>query len=115
LPSAAAARGETRLSARTEIWGHSNFDDPRLPALRLNALKGLTGMTAVLSARDITAHWRLCRDAGGRNEWPSDERLLPFVNFGGWLTSDLPTCEMYQRTVVTAAHANAWYIHFDGL
>ncbi|MBB6675616.1 beta-galactosidase [Cohnella nanjingensis] len=64
LPEGGGAR---RLSARAEIWGHSNFDDIRLPALRLHAGKGLTDLVAVTRAREITSNWRL-RRAAAENE-----------------------------------------------
>jgi len=113
---ATSDRGEVRLSARTEIWGHTNFDDARLPALRLNALKGMTGMTAVKAVRDLTANWELClRPDGTPEPWPSDSALLPVVHFGGWLTTVLPASETYRRSFVASAEANAWIVCFDGM
>ena len=41
LPSPSAIFKDERLTARVEIWGHTNFDDARLPALKLNSLKGI--------------------------------------------------------------------------
>ena len=49
---------EAALVVRAEIWGHSNFDDARLPAIRLNALRGLSGITAVTTQRDFRKNWR---------------------------------------------------------
>jgi beta-galactosidase len=40
----AGAVNRIPLRARAEIWGHSNFDDIRLPGLRLNSRKGIGGV-----------------------------------------------------------------------
>lgn len=51
--------GALRMQVRTEIWGHTNFDDARLPGLRLPSLKGIGGLTAVTRVCDISSNWRV--------------------------------------------------------
>ncbi|WP_123039646.1 beta-galactosidase [Cohnella candidum] len=106
------------LQARVEIWGHTNFDDLRLPGLRLNALKGLTGITAVTDVKEITSNWRVCRakdDSFAIPEENADDGEWPVVGFGGWLSSDHPAYEIYRREFEVSAEADSWTVHFEGL
>lgn len=96
-----------RVSARVEIWGHSNFDDPRLPALRLHATKGIGRLTAVTSERDLTSGWRYARTTDAapdpqRIAASADDERWPLTRFGGWHPNDPLTREYYRRTVTFA-------------
>ena len=51
--------GDLDLTADVEIWGHANFDDHRLPALRLGSLRGVGEAYAVESVTDVTAGWEV--------------------------------------------------------
>lgn len=118
VPLAAEAPVE-RLAARNEIWGHSNFDDIRLPGLRLSAMKGMKGMAAITDVRNVSGNWRVRRTAGpagqAEPEDGIDSGLPPVVSFGGWLSADHPARECYSRTVPTSEAADSWTLHFDGL
>ncbi|MDQ0113880.1 beta-galactosidase [Paenibacillus harenae] len=108
-----------KLLARTEIWGHTNFDDPRLPALRLNAMKGMTGMAAITAVRDLSRNWSVYRaDKRELQEELTadiDRSLWPIVSFGGWLSPDHPAFEYYSRSFAAADDADSWTLHFQGL
>ena len=56
------------LTARVEIWGHTNFHDTNLPALHLNSLKGLTGIVGVTSVKDLNQNWRFKRISSGERQ-----------------------------------------------
>ncbi len=56
-------RAVSGWSGCIEIWGHSNFDDRRLPGLRLSSCKGVRDMAAVLAVRNLTSGWRFQRTA----------------------------------------------------
>lgn len=107
------------LQARLEIWGHTNFDDLRLPGLRLDALKGLRGLTAITEVWDITSNWRVHPVSDGKvgdtAAAPMDETLWPWVSFGGWLSSDHPSHEMFHRHFDASPDCTSWTIHFQGL
>lgn len=108
-----------KLVARTEIWGHSNFDDSRLPGLKLNALKGLAGMTLVTRQHELSSNWSMYR-AADRTIRPeltaeADRKLWPIVNLGGWLSPDHPAFEYYRKSFVPGEGANSWIIHFEGM
>jgi len=109
-----------KLAARVEIWGHSNFDDLRLPSLRLNAGKGLGELIVVTSRRDLTAPWRFHRttdpnpDSQRTAPGAEDERW-PMAGFGGWHPNDPVACEYYRRTVRLTPDADRAALWFDGL
>lgn len=106
------------ITAKTEIWGHSNFDDARLPGLRLHSLKGLQGIAAVLQEADITQNWHVHRlqSLPFEHEWTEafDDSLWPMVGFGGWMSPDHPVREVYRRTYTTDVDANRFIVHLDG-
>ncbi|MET7280603.1 beta-galactosidase [Kribbella sp. NPDC005582] len=58
--------GPVPIRATVEIWGHANFDDTRLPALRLGALRGLGSVWKVRAVRDISALWTVAGHWAGR-------------------------------------------------
>ncbi|MDQ6418525.1 beta-galactosidase [Paenibacillus sp. LHD-117] len=108
------------LLARTEIWGHSNFDDIRLPGLRLSSRKGIRGIAAITNIQQLSGNWRVHRSAdrmikqeliGGQ----TDRSLWPVVGFGGWLSPDHPALEYYARSFFASADADSWTLCFEGL
>nr|WP_255654523.1 beta-galactosidase [Cohnella sp. REN36] len=105
-------------TARTEIWGHSNFDDIRLPGLRLRATKGLNGLVAVTRSREITSNWRVSRTQVHKDE-KADAGVAgygePIVAFGGWMSPDQPARETYRKTIFLSSGADDWTLRFDGL
>ncbi|WP_235947268.1 beta-galactosidase [Paenibacillus glycinis] len=112
--------GSRRLAARAEIWGHTNFDDPRLPGLRLNSMKGLTGLTAVTGKQRLTSNWRV-RRVHARAIQPEllgpdcDDAAWPVVGFGGWLSPDHPAFEYYRRRFAASRTADSFTLHFQGI
>ncbi|MDQ8734320.1 beta-galactosidase [Paenibacillus sp. LHD-38] len=108
-----------KLLARVEIWGHSNFDDARLPGLRLHAMKGLGGVSAITETRDLSRSWSVYRaaDRALRKELVEspDDSMWPIVNFGGWMSPDHPAFEYYRKSFQASADASSWTLHFKGL
>lgn len=115
----AGGAGDGRLTARVEIWGHSNFDDVRLPGLRLHAMKGISGLTAVHSCRSLTGNWRVHRlrerTLNADLITPKDDALWPVVTFGNWLSPDHPAHEVYRRSFRAHEAADRFIIHFKYL
>ena len=103
----AAEGGE--LTADVEIWGHSNFGDPRLPALSLGALRGTGTVLAVTGSVDVSGLWRV----HGGGQWAEPGRALR--PFGGWSSSRLGVGIEYRKTLPTPATGEEGYLHFDGL
>ncbi|QJD86964.1 beta-galactosidase [Cohnella herbarum] len=108
------------VAARVEIWGHSNFDDVRLPSLRLHAMKGLADLVTVTRINDLTGNWRIFRASSsapvpGLSDAEHPDGTWPIVGFGGWLSSDIHAFEYYRRALQVSESASSWTLHFDGL
>lgn len=104
-----------QLQARVEIWGHCNFDDIRLPGLRLPSLKGIKGIAAITSVHNITSNWRVHPKVD--RSWQgsltqTDEALWPVVSFGSWLSADYPSQMLFRRTFIPGTGGNSWTLHF---
>ncbi|WP_068785761.1 beta-galactosidase [Paenibacillus phocaensis] len=113
-----SGRDIAKIQARVEIWGHSNFDDIRLPSLRLPALKGIKGVAVITDVHDITANWRVDPKGGIPGKNPADrlgESLLPLVGFGNWLSADHPSRHLFRNTFVPGAGWSSWTLHFRNL
>lgn len=105
--------GDLDLTADVEIWGHANFDDHRLPALRLGSLRGVGESYAVESVIDVTAGWEVATaDAEGlsgdlagdvsapsASSWPG-RGPRPLRTLGGWSSTRLGAPLSYTRSVV---------------
>lgn len=118
LPIQQPPRGDDdRLSIRAEIWGHSNFDDARLPGLRLAARKGVRGITAITRRRPISSNWLWYPDREpGQVELPADPMTYsaPIVAWGNGLTTRRPDHGIYVKTVKLSPTADTWALGFDG-
>ncbi|MEU9835105.1 beta-galactosidase [Streptosporangium sp. NPDC048047] len=99
-------RGGT-LDVRTEIWGHSNFDDPRLPALRLDSPRGFDAATSVTAIHPLPT-WRVIGDGIGRAP-------VPYAGWGGWITARTPHEARYTLAHPTDPAADSWVLRFEGL
>ena len=83
--------GSVAIEAVVEIWGHANFDDARLPALRLGALRGLGTLWKVRDTTDVSALWTV---HGHWAKTPAPTRVL-----GGWSSTRVAAPLTYTRTV----------------
>jgi len=106
-----AGAGRT-VSVGTRIWGHSNFDDARLPSLRLGSLKGLTGLLAVLAWHDLSAGWTVAAGpAAGPRIGPAIGPKIgaaPPPRGGlGWMSGVYPQVVRYDRPVPPLAGSYA--------
>lgn len=88
------------LDATVEIWGHANFDDARLPSLRLGALRGLGTVWTVTEAQDFSALWTV------DGHWADEP--APVRSLTGWSSTRAGTPITYHRrldsTTTTAVH-----------
>ena len=121
VPTTSLEDEDAGMLARVEIWGHTNFDDIRLPGLRLNAMKGLQGLVSVHGVRDLSQHWRV-RPVPDRStpaepyvSTGADDRDWPIVGFGGWLSPNRPAFEYFRQSFDPSAEANSWTLHFEGI
>jgi beta-galactosidase len=103
-------------SIRTEIWGHSNFDDSRLDGMRLKSAKGIAAAFEVLQVEDISGGW-----AFDYWEEDADEALKrplngfePLLSLNSWNTTRIPVKCLYRKTVVPDAGSNGWILCLEG-
>jgi beta-galactosidase len=99
-----AATGPVEIEAVVEIWGHANFDDARLPALRLGALRGLGTLWTVRETADVSALWSVHGHWAGR---PAPLRVL-----GGWSSTRVGVPVTYTRQIRSAT---ASALHLKGV
>jgi len=109
-----------RLAARLEIWGHSNFDDVRMPSLRLSAMRGLRDLVSVTRVIELTQNWRvkLAEDRQALEQLADatlDDRTWPIVGYGGWLSPHIPQFACYRRSFELSQAADSWTMHLSGL
>ncbi|MET8975380.1 beta-galactosidase [Streptomyces sp. NPDC004539] len=89
--------GDADIEAVVEIWGHANFDDSRLPALRLGALRGPGRLWKVRETADVSALWTV------EGHWAGDP--VPLRTLGGWSSTRVGVPVTYGRTLRTATDA----------
>ncbi|MFF5309320.1 beta-galactosidase [Streptomyces massasporeus] len=85
------ATGSVDVEAVVEIWGHANFDDARLPALRLGALRGLGTLWTVRETTDVSALWEV------HGHWAG--RPAPLRELGGWSSTRVGVPVTYTREI----------------
>ncbi|MBL0884966.1 beta-galactosidase [Myceligenerans indicum] len=83
--------GAHRLEATVETWGHANFDDSRLPALRMGSLRGLGRVWSVVGREDVSALW----EVAGEGTWPGDP--APLRTLAGWSSTRSGSPITYRR------------------
>ncbi|MFD5908311.1 beta-galactosidase [Streptomyces massasporeus] len=83
--------GSAGVEAVVEIWGHANFDDARLPALRLGALRGLGTLWTVRETADVSALWSV------HGHWAG--RPAPLRELGGWSSTRVGVPVTYTREI----------------
>lgn len=121
IPLQQALNGaDTELLIRAEIWGHSNFDDARLPAIRLKSLRGLGKVTAVTAQRPFSKNWRFLPTA---TEEQKTAALLPtvdlttwaIVDFANWLTTQQPHGGCFRKRWTAPKETNSWTLFFPDI
>ncbi len=85
--------GARRLEATVETWGHSNFDDVRLPALRMGSLRGLGQVWSVVGREDVSALWSVA----GAGTWSGDP--APLRTLAGWSSTRAGRPVTYRRSL----------------
>ena len=101
-----APPAEATYEIRAEIWGHSNFDDSRKPAIRIKSTRGIAALTEVTHAQPL----RL---------WETDSKSpgsVPYYKgLGEVLTSDRPTHSSWRTAVSVPAGCDSAVLHFKGM
>lgn len=113
-----------------ESWGHSNFNDNRLPSLRMGSLKGIKAITSVTREDDITDMYYVqpdrfpFEDTCPQFDHPGDTcrstfdypgAALPvFVSVNEIIRPEVPLCLAYSRKVRPPEGCDRFILHFSG-
>ncbi|MEU0096707.1 beta-galactosidase [Kribbella sp. NPDC006257] len=89
-----AVQGPTVIHATVETWGHANFDDSRLPSLRLGSLRGLGTLWAVEKVQSLNASWLV------EGHWAGQP--APLRSLGGWSSTRVGVPITYTRRLEPA-------------
>lgn len=100
-------RSGSRVEVRAEIWGHPNFDDARLPALRLGSLRGFDAVTSVSAVHEL-GPWTISGEGIGQTP-------PPLTGWGGWITARQPAKARYFTEFRAALEADSWVLRIAGL
>jgi hypothetical protein len=92
------------IRATVEIWGHANFDDARLPSLKLGALRGLGTLWTIVDAQDLSALWIV------DGHWAGEP--APLRSLTGWSSTRVGTPITYTRRIDTTSTTA---LHLDGV
>jgi len=98
---------------RTEIWGHANFDDQRLPALRIKSMRGMRGLTGIRKIENNTPNWFYQHNV----QYPAEniDPYWPLLYFGGWSSIDEPSIGVYYKSIFFEEGLDTRVLHFPGL
>ncbi|MDR1431127.1 MAG: beta-galactosidase [Propionibacteriaceae bacterium] len=97
------------LEVTARIWGHSNFDDGRLPSLRLGSLRGISGAVAVTRAISLDEGWEVAASESSA----VGVQPPPSCRLGGWMTANYPQTVTYRRRLPADAE-DALALHLSG-
>ncbi|RKL66938.1 hypothetical protein CR203_14020 [Salipaludibacillus neizhouensis] len=103
---------------RTEIWGHTNFHSPLLPALSINALKGIDGLTVVHKKAELGKGWSYLPLNEELSEVPvldMEDAAWKKTNYDVFLTSAQPKKGYYHKKIVVETDFSDHILHFEGI
>ncbi|AEE47735.1 glycoside hydrolase family 35 [Cellulomonas fimi ATCC 484] len=100
--------GATRVDATVETWGHPNFDDVRLPAMRMGSLRGIGQVFSVTGREDVHALWTV----DGGSQWAGEP--APLRTLGGWSSTRVGQPITYRRRLDVDG-TSPYALHVDGL
>jgi beta-galactosidase len=95
VPAGQPASVGTDITVTTQVWGHSNFDDPRLPSLRLGSFRGISGALGVERRVPVTSGWMVTGSDGPM----VGAAPAPKCDLGGWMSGRFPQELTYRRTL----------------
>ena len=104
------------VTLRTEIWGHTCFDETYNPLLYMHSRRGLEHAYAILSERDIHANWRFR---------PDNEEIGPYVtpvwsalpcltDYGTLIPKGVTLRGMYRKELVMPREGDVRLLSFEG-
>jgi beta-galactosidase len=113
LPEEVHVSVKAELVVRAEIWGHANFDDHRLPGLRINSMRGIKGLAGIFHQENLTPNWFY--QHGSQASVQQVDPSWPLIYFGGWSTTNEPALGVYYKEVSFAKDLDTRVLHVPGL
>ena len=106
-----------RVTLKTEIWGHTCFDECYNPLLYMKSLRGLEEAFAVLEEKDIHNNWHFSPDEGpfGKTVTPLWSALPCITQCGNLVPKGYLFSGMYRREIRMPVRGNARLLFFDGI
>ena len=100
---------------RVESWGHSNFDDPRLPSLRAQSPKGIGGVYSVIQTEENLL-WRFSlADRWLPGQLTVEESSFdPILSPNSWNSTRVPLLAAYTSRFLPADSADAFFLWLKG-
>ncbi|MDI6617314.1 MAG: beta-galactosidase [Clostridiales bacterium] len=91
---------------RVEIWGHSNFDDPRLKSLRLKSSKGIESAYEIIHEEDLSDCWYFDYIEGNiRVLLNKDVDIFqPLMNINSWNSTRTPMKALYSKNYIPSKY-----------
>lgn len=87
---------DQNVTVRTEIWGHSNFHDERLPSLRLGSLRGISSGSAITDVIELGSGWQV---SSPLTQNTVGTQPVPLTGWGGWSSTRRPETLIYERNL----------------
>ncbi len=101
---------------RVESWGHSNFDDARLPSMRIAAPKGIAGIYQVDGTDGDALMWRFRME----ETWLPDslkvcqEPMAAILPPNAWNSTRMPLISSYSTQWTLRTGSDACALEMDG-
>ena len=119
LPSGGSEKEGSPVAWRMRVaaWGHSNFDDARLPALRIASEKGIHGIYQVDAVHRLNGGWRFRQEETWLPESlrPVNDPLSPLLSPNAWNSTRMPLLATYSTQWVLPVGCTACALHLDGM
>jgi beta-galactosidase len=88
-----------------EIWGHSNFDDVRVPSLRYGSLKGMGRTFVVKNEIDLTENWNFFSETASKTSF--------LMNIDGYNRPLSPLSGVYTKRISLPTDDDSFLLHFS--
>ena len=106
-----------RITVRSEMWGHTCFDECYNPLLHMQSLRGLEGAYAVLEERNIGSNWLFAEDDGpfGPYVTPKWSELPSVTGFGNLIPRGFVLSGSFRREIRMPDTGDRRFLRFEGI
>jgi len=105
-----------RCCIYAESWGHSNFEDARLPSLHMGSGKGIDKITFICRVEDVTELWRISPrnkyTLQEKPEYEAQDRIMA-TSINTWSYPVSPMTAVFRRSIFFDADCNRFLLRFE--